>query len=121
LPGGICWKRCNKPSWIKLNYRTLCATDGVEALRLFDENLSDQTGAQIKLVILDMVMPKLSGHEVGRRIRQLAPALPLMFATGHAEDEPLRQDMEVFENSVLVEKPFKLKLLASAIQSLLHS
>jgi len=43
-----------------------------------------------------------------------------MFATGHAEDEPVRQDMEVFENSSLIEKPFKLKALANAIQVLLR-
>jgi len=98
-----------------LNYRTLSATDGVEALRLFDEH-----SAQIRLAILDMVMPKLSGHEVGRRIRQSAPALPLMFATGHSEEEPVRQDMEIFGNSVLVEKPFKLIPLASGIRALLR-
>jgi len=104
-----------------LNYRTLSATDGEEALRLFDENRRDQRRDQIKLVILDMVMPKLSGHEVGRRIRQSAPTLPLMFATGHSEEEPVRQDMTAFDNSTMVEKPFKLTVLASAIQSLLHT
>jgi PAS domain S-box-containing protein len=98
-----------------LNYRTLSATDGVEALRLFDEN-----SGQIRLAILDMVMPKLSGHEVGRRIRQSTPELPLMFATGHSEEESVRQDMGIFENSVLIEKPFKLKSMASGIRALLR-
>jgi len=104
-----------------LNYRTLCATDGEEALRLFDENMKDENGMPIRLAILDMVMPKMSGHEVGRRIRQSAPALPLMFASGHSKEEPDRQDMEIFENCVLVEKPFKLKSLASGIRALLQT
>jgi len=47
-----------------LNYQTLQATDGVEALRLFDENMKDDGSAPISLAILDMVMPKLSGYEV---------------------------------------------------------
>jgi len=103
-----------------LNYQTLQATDGIEALRLFDENRKDDGADQISLAILDMVMPKLSGYEVGKRIRQSAPELPLMFATGHAEDEPVRQDMEIFEDSSLIEKPFKLKALANGIQALLR-
>jgi len=99
-----------------LNYRTLSATDGVEALRLFDENRTRHSDDPIRLAILDMVMPKLSGHEVGRRIRHAAPTLPLMFATGHAEEESIRQDMELFDNSCLIEKPFKLMELAAGIR-----
>ncbi len=98
-----------------LHYQTLQATDGVEALRLFDQH-----PGEISLAILDMVMPKMSGHEVGRRIRQADPDMPLMFATGHSEDEPIRQDTSMFDNSMLVEKPFKLKSLAGGIKALLR-
>jgi two-component system, cell cycle sensor histidine kinase and response regulator CckA len=60
-------------------YRILEARDGEEALQTF---LSHQD--EVQLAILDLVMPRLSGAEVYRRIRGLRPALPVLFSTGYS-------------------------------------
>ncbi|WP_018293579.1 PAS domain-containing sensor histidine kinase [Mariprofundus ferrooxydans] len=97
-----------------LNYRTLQAADGEEALALFEAHQD-----QLSLVILDMVMPCMSGREAARHMRLLSPLLPIMFATGHDEEEALR-DVRGFENSVLCEKPFRIQQLSEDIYRLLN-
>jgi len=96
-----------------LNYRTLQAADGAEALRLFEEHHQE-----LRLVILDMVMPRVSGREVARRMRLLSPFLPVMFATGHDEEDTIREVRSV-DNSVLCEKPFRIQKLSEDIFQLL--
>lgn len=97
-----------------LNYRAIQAEDGVEALRLFEEQPSE-----VALAILDMVMPKMSGREVAHRMRLINPAIPVLFATGHDEKAALR-DIEGVDKSLLHEKPFKMAELSQAIHQLLH-
>jgi len=62
-------------------YTVLEATDGEEALARFREE-----GAGVGLLILDLVMPKLSGKEVYRRITAQGSRLPVLFASGYPAD-----------------------------------
>jgi len=96
-----------------LNYRTVQAADGAQALRLFEEHHQE-----LRLAILDMVMPRLSGREVARRMRLLSPFLPVMFATGHDDEETIREVRNI-DNSVLCEKPFRIQQLSEDIYQLL--
>ncbi|MEM6795051.1 MAG: response regulator, partial [Acidobacteriota bacterium] len=60
-------------------YRTLCASSGAEALSLIETEPVD-------LVLLDVMMPRLSGYEVCRRIRQrFGPEeLPVIFLSAQS-------------------------------------
>ncbi|RLL55592.1 PAS domain-containing sensor histidine kinase [Mariprofundus sp. EBB-1] len=98
-----------------LNYQTLQAADGNEALRLFKAHQSD-----IKLAILDMVMPCMSGQEAARRMRISAPKLPFIFSTGH-DPEDAKHEVSDFDYSSLYQKPFKLTQLSQEIQRLLNA
>ena len=62
----------------KGGYTVLAASDGEEALRLFQENRAD-----ISLALLDAIMPGLTGHEVYRHIRAECPAARVLFASGY--------------------------------------
>jgi len=62
-------------------YRVLPARDGQEALRLFEEH-SDE----VSLLLLDAIMPHLSGRAVFERIRASNPDVPIVFTSGYAED-----------------------------------
>ena len=62
----------------KEGYRVLAASDGAEAVRLFEGNKE-----QVRLAILDDVMPKLSGRAVLERIRSIRPSLPVILCTGY--------------------------------------
>ena len=54
------------------NYNTMEAADGEEALKVFSENQN-----RIRLILLDVMMPKLDGWSVLRQIRQTSK-VPIM-------------------------------------------
>ncbi len=81
-------------------YTVLAACDGQEAVRMFQENR-----AAIALVLLDVVMPRMSGHEAHRRIRELAPETKVVFCTGYDRDTA-QCDGLFGEDVPLVQKPF---------------
>jgi polar amino acid transport system substrate-binding protein len=62
-------------------YTVLEAADGEQALERFREG-----GEKVRLLILDLVMPKLSGKEVYRRISGEGRELPVLFASGYPAD-----------------------------------
>ncbi len=63
-------------------YRIVAAADGPEALRRLEEQRFD-------LVLLDIMMPRMSGYEVCRELRERYPAedLPVLFLTAKAQVE----------------------------------
>ena len=65
----------------KENYQTLEAADGEEALKVFEENSS-----KIKLILLDVMMPKLDGWSVLRQIRQVSK-VPVIMLTARSEEQ----------------------------------
>jgi two-component system, cell cycle sensor histidine kinase and response regulator CckA len=60
-------------------YRVIAASDGKQALRLFNENAKE-----IDLVFLDLVMPGMSGHEAFMKMREIKPGLKAVFTTGYS-------------------------------------
>lgn len=62
-------------------YAVLAASDGEEALRLHQEN-----GDRIRLLILDVVLPRKNGKEVFDEIRRMAPEIRSLFISGYTAD-----------------------------------
>ena len=62
-------------------YDVLTASDGVEALEVFDA-----AGGRVDLVLLDVVMPRMRGDEVFRQLRERRPNVRVIFSTGYASD-----------------------------------
>ena len=60
-------------------YTILTATNGQEAIEVFNRR-----GHGIDLVILDVVMPKMSGHQVLEILRKTKPSLPVLLTTGYS-------------------------------------
>ena len=84
----------------KGGYKVLAACDGEEAWGMFQEHAAD-----ISLVILDAIMPKLTGHDVYRRIQAEYPETKVVFASGYDPETSHSQDI-LRQNLRLVEKPF---------------
>ena len=97
----------------KGGYTVLAASDGEEALRVFEENRT-----AISLVILDAIMPKLTGHEVYRRIKAVHPETKVIFCTGY-DPETAQSSFIVQENVALIEKPFDADTLLRAVREVL--
>jgi CheY-like chemotaxis protein len=61
-------------------YRVFTARDGIEALEVFESNRAD-----VRCVVLDMVMPRMNGVQAFRQLRRTAPELGIVLITGCGE------------------------------------
>jgi two-component system cell cycle sensor histidine kinase/response regulator CckA len=93
-------------------YRCLEASDGVDALRLLDE-----TPAPVHLVLTDVIMPKMTGAELGQRLVRLRPDLPIVFMSGYCDDPVVRH----FERipPLFLSKPFTANTLLEKVRQAL--
>ncbi len=93
-------------------YPTIEASDGEEALKMFEENKS-----KIKLILLDVMMPKLDGWSVLRQIRQESNVPVIMLtARGEEQDELFGFELGADE---YISKPFSLKILVARVEAIL--
>ena len=94
------------------NYKIIEAKDGEEALEVFEENKE-----KINLILLDVMMPKVDGWTVLRKIRQESN-VPVMMLTARGEEQ---DELFGFELGVdeCVSKPFSPKILVARIEALL--
>ena len=93
-------------------YKILEAEDGEKALEIFELNKE-----KIDLVILDVMMPKVDGWTVLRKIRQEAKTPVIMLtARGEEQDELFGFELGVDE---YVSKPFSPRILVARIDAIL--
>jgi len=93
----------------KMGYRVVTAMDGLEAIDVYTEQ-----HAMIDLIILDLVMPKMCGGDAARKITASFPDAKIMFSTAYDSSGKLTRDMA--SEYVVLEKPFAIPLLSSAIR-----
>jgi len=62
-------------------YATVCASDGAEAIALLSAN-----AAPVDLLLTDVVMPGMNGHELASRIKATHPDLKVLFTSGYLHD-----------------------------------
>jgi len=91
-------------------YRVILASDGQEAVRLFEASWE-----QIDLVLLDVVMPGLSGPDAYFRMCSIRPNLPVIFATGQT-NESISLDSTVGPGVVFLKKPYAPEAVSQAIR-----
>ena len=93
--------------------RVIEARDGEEALELIGDEL-----ATIDLLVTDLVMPRMGGLELARRLAAERPDLPALFLSGYPDDE-VDFEREPLERHRFLQKPFTERDLASALDVLL--
>lgn len=71
------------------------------------------------LIVADVMMPKLDGFAMGRRIRQIDRHVPILFLTARSEIEDIVEGFELGGNDYL-KKPFKMLELIVRIKALLR-
>ena len=93
-------------------YGILEASDGEEALNIYEENKN-----KIKLILLDVMMPKLDGWSVLRQIRQISNIpIVMLTARGEEQDELFGFELGVDE---YIAKPFSPKILVARVEAIL--
>lgn len=96
-------------------YTVLCAEDGEEAIEIFRRERD-----RIRLVVLDLTMPRLSGREVLRQLLHLDPNMRVLISSGHnapSDPGPL-QELGMIE---YVPKPYRPDALARSVRKLLDT
>jgi two-component system cell cycle sensor histidine kinase/response regulator CckA len=90
-------------------YKVLEAANGQDALALVTSR-----GAEIDLVLSDMVMPGMGGTELAGRLRTLAPTLPVLLMTGYTEEAITRAADRPLDEQI-IEKPFTLHTMLEKV------
>ena len=97
-----------------LGYRVIVAADGKESLELFKKNRQ-----QINLIVMDVVMPVLSGPEAYLEMCALQPDARVIFTTGYT---PKAKDLAcmVEKGASILRKPYTLISLSQMIRGALE-
>ena len=90
-------------------YRVRQASDG----RKGSPNLARE---KADLVVLDFIMPGLSGAEVASRILADQPGQPILFVSGYSETEAVKRTAP---DAPLLAKPFRAEALDKAVRTVL--
>jgi CheY-like chemotaxis protein len=94
-------------------YRVLEAADGVEALAVVREY-----AGHIDLMLTDVVMPRMSGHELVEQARPVRPDMRILYVSGYSEEAIARQG-QLTQGIELLSKPFTPGVLTAKIRELL--
>lgn len=98
---------------VQKDFNVIEAQDGEEALNIFEEKQNE-----IKLILLDVMMPKLDGWSVLRQIRQTSNVPIIMLtARGEEQDELFGFELGVDE---YISKPFSPKILVARVEAILR-
>jgi PAS domain S-box-containing protein len=92
-----------------LSYRTLEAANGNEALKMVEQH-----GAEIALVLSDVVMPGMDGFTLLRILRECQPGIAVVLMTGHPLKEQL-EDLQAQGVAMWLPKPVDLDRLAQIV------
>lgn len=94
-------------------YEVLSAGDGREAARLFDRHRD-----RIGLLLVDAVMPGLSGPKFVETARSRKPEMPVLYVSGYS-DGTLRRCSVSGELHPLLQKPFRVDVLLRKVREIL--
>jgi two-component system cell cycle sensor histidine kinase/response regulator CckA len=94
-------------------YRCMDACDGEEALRQIESRDA------VDLVLTDVMMPKMGGVELARRLSSLRPDLRVVFMSGYSDD-PVVRTIER-SPSIFLPKPFTTAALMGKVREILDT
>lgn len=92
-------------------YRVACAHCGEDGIKL-----AGSLATELKLVIMDMVLPDMNGLETAGELERFAPALPILFITGYADKNFNQQKT----NKCILRKPVHPLELLQQVATLLE-
>lgn len=96
---------------VHLGFRVLTAEDGIGALDVLARH-----GDEIQLLVTDVEMPGLDGHELARRFAARRPGAGILMLSGYPDD---RSDDPSQPPIQFLPKPFTSRQLSAAIQALM--
>jgi len=97
----------------RAGYRVIEAESGDQALEI-----GSRRAGEIDLLLTDVVMPGMNGRELGEKLKEVDPDLPILFMSAYTEDEIFLQGVRVAKIS-FIPKPFTLDELTKSVNDAL--
>lgn len=97
-----------------VGYDVLEAENGEEGARKFAEARS-----KIRLVLTDIVMPRMNGPALAKAVRASHPGLPILFMSGHTNDEIVHRQL-LGPGEAFLQKPFATDDMVRQVQTMLR-
>lgn len=96
-------------------YRVLSAENGKEAISAYERHKSE-----IDLVILDMDMPKMGGHETFSKLKEINPKVRALLSTGYGQNE---KTQGILDSGVrgFIQKPYRIDAMLSKMRNVLDA
>jgi PAS domain S-box-containing protein len=98
-----------------LGYAVMTAASGDEAVEIYSKK-----AAAIDIVVLDMIMPGLSGKETYRCLKKINPEVRVLLASGYAVNGQGKEIMDEGCNAY-IQKPFKIEQLSLLIRNMMEN
>ena len=98
-----------------MGYKVLIARSGQEAIAIYRKKQG-----KIDMVILDMVMPHISGGETYDRLKEINPRIKVLLSSGYSIDGQASEILDRGCNG-FIQKPFNIKGLSRKIREILDS
>jgi CheY-like chemotaxis protein len=95
------------------NYDVEAVSDGVQALHQIQKANKEQN--PFELLITDLMMPNLQGHELVNELQNLNINIPTIIMTGYSEEEFITEIQQ--KGTRILKKPFQAEELLNAINS----
>ena len=96
-----------------LGYKVTAARGGKEAIKLYEEKKD-----QFDLVILDMIMPEMTGGQTFDYLKMIDPGVKVLLSSGYSINGSAREIMERGCNG-FIHKPFDMTLLSKKVREVL--
>jgi len=94
------------------NYRTTLAADGADAVKVAAEH------GPFDILVTDLMMPRMTGDELARRLRQGDPTMKVLYLTGFS-DNLFKEKVTLWQDEAYLDKPCSVKGLRQAVSLLL--
>lgn len=98
----------------ELGYETLLAGDGATALELFRNHQSE-----VKIAVIDVVMPAMMGDQLLDELRLLAPTLPAVIVSGFTDRRVIKPGSG--DNTQFLQKPFHPEELIAVVKQVMRT
>jgi len=95
-------------------YKVLEAENGEEAL-----DIAKVYSGTIDVLVTDIIMPRVRGLELAKRISRLRPAMAVVFMSGYSEEALVEGGLLAEANVTLIQKPFDPEALVTKMRQLL--
>jgi signal transduction histidine kinase len=94
-------------------YNVICARDGLEAL-----NMAAEFDGTIHLLVTDVIMPHMNGHELADKLSKVRPEMKILYVSGYSDND-IGDHGILDPRFELLQKPFTPQTLARKIRDVI--